>query len=214
MKHALFFAVALLAAVSPARAQSDDPLDAERPGFTAGVSIVKRPQYELGITRYRNGGSRTVFNDGGLLRLPTKGKTLEVRLGVPSREGSSWGDPSIGAKWGFTDGAALIVTGAKNARPQYALELERALSPLWALQTDFVRTPDGESAGALNVGYGVTKTLGLFIESYAQADGRWLDGGATLLSGKNVQLDFNIGIGLQRSNRKQNFVGLGLVRRW
>ena len=213
MKRFLFFAVALLAAVSPVRAD-DDTLDAERPGFTAGIAIVARPQYELGITRYRDGGSRTVFNDGGLLRLPTKNKSLEVRLGVPSRSGSAWGDPSVGAKWGFTDGAALIVTSAKNVRPQYALELERALSPLWTLQTDFVRTPDAADAGALNVGYGVNKTLGLFVETYSQADGRWLDGGATLLSGKNVQLDFNIGVGLQRSNRTQNFVGLGLVRRW
>lgn len=211
MKKILLFAFALLAV--PAFAD-DNPLEAERPGFTAGVSIVKRPQYELGITNYRDLGTKTTFNDGGLLRLPTKSKTLEVRLGVPSRSGSAWGDPSVGAKWGFYDGAALIVTAAKNARPQYALELERAVSPLWTLQADFVRTPDGDDAGAFNVGYGVNKTLGLFVETYSQADGRWLDGGATLLSGKNVQLDFNLGVGLQSSNRTQNFVGLGLVRRW
>lgn len=212
MKHALSF-VATLALVAPALAQNEG-VDAERPGFTAGASIVGRPQYELGVTRYRDGGSRTVFNDGGLLRLPTKNKTLEVRLGVPSQSGNAWGDPSIGAKWGFADCAALIVTAAKKTRPQYSLEMERVLSPLWTLQTDFVRTPDGDDAGALNVGYSVTKALGVFVETYSDAGGHWLDGGVTLAQRGGVQLDLNAGVGLDRGNRKRNFVGIGMVKRW
>jgi hypothetical protein len=205
----LFLATGLL--LAPARA--DEPIEAERPGFTAGIAVIQRPQYELGVTRYQ-GGSRTVFNDGGLLRLPTKNKALEVRFGIPARSGSEWSDPALGAKWGFYSGAALIATAAKNARPQYALELERALSGRWTAQTDYVLVPDGTRAGALNLGYAVRPDLSVFAEIYSQGDGRWLDGGVTLVQRGNTQLDLNAGVGLERSNRKSNFVGVGLVRRW
>ncbi len=207
---ALFLGGTLL--LSPARA--DEPLEAERPGFTAGIAVIQRPQYELGVTRYQGGGSRTVFNDGGLLRLPTKNKALEVRFGVPSRSGSDWSDPALGAKWGFYESAALIVTAAKNARPQYALELERTLSGRWIAQADYVLIPDGTRAGALNLGYSLRPDLSVFAEIYSQGDGRWLDGGVTLVQHKNTQLDLNAGVGLERGNRKSNFVGIGLVRRW
>ena len=215
MKEVLFFA-ALLALATPIRA--DDPINAERPGFTNGAGTVTRFQYESGVTRYRGNGSRTIFNDGGLLRIPG-GKNLEARIGVPSRSVSAWSDPSVGFKWRALDdgpgkvGVALGATGVSHGGPQFAIEAEHALSPLWNVQADFVRSA-GTSAGGLNVGYAASKTLGVFAETYAQSDGRYIDGGVTLLSGKNLQLDLNAGTGADSGNRTRSFVGVGIARRF
>ncbi|MGC4042928.1 MAG: hypothetical protein QM758_03920 [Armatimonas sp.] len=216
LRTALALAVSA-GSLSPVLAQ--ETINAERPGFTNGAYTVTRPQYELGFTRYKDPARRDVLNDGGLLRLPA-GKTLEARIGVPSRAGSEWGDGSLGVKWRVSDddshgiGLAINATAIQRSAPQYAFEAEHALSNLWGLQADYVHNPDRTHAGAVNLGYTVNPKVSLFAEVFSQGDGQWVDGGVTLLSGKDVQLDLNAGVGLQRGNRNKNFVGVGLARRW
>lgn len=211
--------LSLLAALALTPAWAQETINAERPGFTNGAYTVTRPQYELGFTRYKDPARRDVLNDGGLLRLPA-GKRLEARVGIPSRTGSEWGDGALGVKWGISDdsshslGLALNVMASQHSAPQYALEAEHTLSNLWALQVDYVRNPDHTSAGALNFGYTVSPKISLFAEVFSQSDGQWLDGGVTLLSGKDIQLDLNAGVGMQRGNRNKHFVGVGVARRW
>lgn len=137
----------------PTKEEKEQPIDAERPGFTNGTGTVApgHVQLEAGylFTRSSDGTREHRLGDSTLLRIPTSA-TTEVRLGLPTHffthipqmavsasavpsptNGSSggsdnthgWGDSSLSAKWRFLDAP----DDAPHKRPSFALIAQTTL---------------------------------------------------------------------------------------
>jgi hypothetical protein len=159
-------AVAVTLGPSPASAD-DEPISAERPGFTNGTDTVpvRKIQFETGYQYARDGKSiEHELDNSAQIRFGVS-SNAEIRFGIPTYDWSSTGDStpgtrglsdsSISAKWRFLDGRqshrpslALIFSttlptgsravGENHLQPQAALETHFDFSGKYSLEANFV----------------------------------------------------------------------------
>lgn len=189
------------------------------------------------------------YLDTSQIRVPLDSR-VEVRVGIPvyySFHGTynsqvGWGDSSLSFKCRFLDGTTrrpslAVIAGtslptgsdffsANRVLPSVDLEAEYELSPLWQLQANAsvtrVYPPNfTQYAGAINLGYNISNSASVFIETYRitplspySSNSSYVDGGVTYRITPITQIDFNAGIGIAPGVRGDHFLGAGIARRW
>ncbi len=128
----------------------------------------------------------------GILSLPTGS--------VPSK--SNHFDPLLGLLWDYSLSDETSLFGTVQAS-SYEAESSRIY----------------DTQAAIGASFSHTESIGTFVEIYTIVPSKStlerehvLDGGVTYLLSQDIQLDFNIGIGLNDSS--PNFVGFGIASRF
>ena len=144
----------------------EEPISAERPGFTNGTDTVPigKIQFETGYLRsYQSGDRENKLGDGTQLRIPVSAN-LEARLGLPayfwergSTQTEGVGDANLSVKYHFRDasrkqnalpalaviGSVELPTGKRDFRvddyqPSLALEADWSFTERYSLTADGV----------------------------------------------------------------------------
>ncbi|MBV5320950.1 MAG: transporter [Sulfuricurvum sp.] len=158
----------------------------EQPNVTSKADLSIGGKYKLYESAQYN------FTALGILSLPT-GTT-------PSTSDST--DPLVGILWDYAISDNNTLFGTLLASSS---------------QIDHNRVYDTQFAIGTSINH--TEIIGSFIEIYTVMpsegslhDIRVLDGGMTYLLNNDIQLDFNIGVGLTRYS--SNFIGFGIASRF
>ena len=186
---------ALWAFCPPFAHAQDEPINAERPGFTNTTATILPGHLEIEIGYlFERGSDKSRTNtagDGFIFRVPTSSRS-EVRFGLPaysfSRDGSGttrgFGDAAVSVKWRFLDAPAsgkgpslaliaqtTLPTGEPELRenrfqPQLELITNYDLSDLWGIQAEVLYARPAESGRAYNqYAASVSVSLGLTQET-------------------------------------------------
>ncbi len=219
--------------VSPKKIQFETGYQYTRDGKTSKHEIdnSNNSQLRFGITpnfEFRLGAPAYEWISGG--GAPNTSGLADSSLSVKWRflEGKQAKKPSLAVIAGTTLPTGSKAFGENHLQPQVALESHFDFSDKYTLEANLVYTDarsNGERfdqyAGGLNLGYNLSQTTGLFVETYrvsptdfGSVSGSYVDGGVTYLVGKDTQFDINAGTGITKGVRSGFFVGAGIAHRF
>lgn len=185
------------------------------------VGLASRVELRLGVNSYliekRLGAEEEGFEDAFL---GTKVELVEAPLaGTPLR-------PGVAVLVGTTLPTGHESFGGEEMNPEAKLAVAWSLGERFALGSNFNVASlyeDGERYGQVSgsaaLGISLTERLGAFVEFFGfsrrSPDGsavHFLDGGVTLLTGEDLQLDARAGLGLD-DEATDYFLGVGFAWR-
>jgi hypothetical protein len=220
---------ATLVFAAVAGAQTDDLINADRPGIADSSTTVHRGTFQLetGLERDDNRDERVLFVPT-LLRY---GITNDIELRVESDtwqhvrgDGSSWQPMSIGAKVHFREHPSLGVIGrvfenggAWSGDVRLASDVD--LNERWSINPNIgVATGNGSTSAlaALTLQYNVSSRFNVFVDGGAQSSPSsvLLDAGTAWVIGNNMQIDASIGWGAHGTTSPNVFWSAGISRRF
>jgi Putative MetA-pathway of phenol degradation len=231
----------LLLIALPLMAQSDDVINADRPGIADGSTTVNRSafQVEVGAERDDDGNVHTLITP--LLLRYGLAKDFELRMetagyGRVLGFGEDGFNPlSAGFKWHFMDedtktrrpslgfiGRVFPKSGSgvfRSDRTTGDLRLagDMTLNEKWSLNPNAgVAFGDGRMTGlaALTIQYNVTDNANVFVDGGYAASALLVDAGAAWILGRDTQLDVSAGWRAHGVNAPNVFLAAGISRRF
>jgi len=218
-------ALLVLLVATTAAAQTDDLINADRPGIADGSATIGhgRFQVETGAERDDSDGAR-LWSTPTLLRYGLS-DAFELRVegaGFQHEAGgaSSWAPASIGFKYHFNEKPSLGVIARvfpTGHQSDVRLAADVDLNERWSVNPNVgVQRADGTTSAtaALTLQYNISKMLNVFVDGGAERSSVLLDSGVAWIIGRNTQLDASIGWGAHGTTPPQVFWSAGISRRF